>query len=274
MSEPNQPAPRRRFVIPLGRGSAGGGSSPAPMGDAGGGDLRARGRGGRKGGCLKIAGVLAVLAIIGVIGAAIGGYFYWRNYQQQPGYSVAVMFDAALQSDQKTFDEMVDTDKVSDGLADDAIAQAIKLYPGEITDQLRDQIRKAVKDFVPTIKDRAKKELLGEVGKKGDKLKGYPFVLMALMVPRVMTITQDGDTAKAIAPPEAGNTELMLKRNGERWRVVGVKDDAAVARILSSIAGDLPTPDILKGKLPPNLPKLPRNLPKIPGVNDALPHPN
>jgi hypothetical protein len=265
MSEPNRPAPRRRFVIPF-TGSPSAGSMPPPVTDGpaptGARPAKSRGRG-----CLKflIVGVV-ILLVVGLV-AGVGGYFYWRNYQTQPGYSVALMFDAALNSDQKAFDEIVDSDKVSDDLSDQVTNKALAMYPGEVTDAMKQQIQKAVKDFLPTIKERAKKELIGEVAKQGEKLKGYPFPIMALAVPRVMQITQNGDSAKVVAPAQADSAELTMKRNGDRWQVIAVKDDAAVARILSAIMSELPTTDILKGKLPKNLPKSPRDLPRIPGLN-------
>jgi hypothetical protein len=260
MSEPNESAPRRRFVIPFGPGPKPGSTPPFGAGPG----RTASGKRSRGRGCLKFFLVVLVLFLIVLVGGGIGGYFYWQKYQREPGYSLALMFNAALNSDQKTFEEMVDTDRVSDDLSDQVTTKALAAYPGEMTEAVRAQIQKAVKDFLPTVKERARAELPGEVAKKGEKLKGYPFVVMAVMVPRVIKIEESGDTAKAIAPPDAGGTELTLQRSGDRWKVVAVKDDAAVNRILASVAGDLPTPDILKGK---KLPKLPRNMPKIPGLN-------
>jgi hypothetical protein len=262
MSEPNQPPPRRRFVIPFG-----GSAKPAPPLDPppAGGAPRPVGKvpasSSRGGGCLKIFLAVAIVGVLLLIAAGIGGYLYWSSYKTKPGYSLALVFDAAVNNDQKTFEEMVDTDRISDSLADQATDKALKGYGVELPEPLQAQVRGIVRTFVPGIKTRAHDELIPQVVNKSKGLKGYPFVAMALAVPYVIQITENGNTAVAKAPPEAGNTELTLERNGDRWRVVAIKDDAEVERIVAEVAPKLPkVPQI------PNI-KLPPGLPKIPGVN-------
>lgn len=264
MSEPNQPPRRRRFVISLGGSSKSAPVDPMPVGDAplpAGSAPAPAPRGGGRGGCLKIALIVGIILVLIVIASGIGGYLYWNSYQTKPGYSLALVFDSAVNNDQKTFEEMVDTDRISESLADQATDKALKGYGIDLPEPLQAQIRGIVRTFLPGIKKRAHDELIPQVMNKSKGLKGYPFVLMALAVPYVIEITENGNTAVAKAPPAAGNTELTLERNGDRWRVVAIKDDAEVDRIVAEVAPKLPrAPQI------PNI-KLPPGLPKIPGVN-------
>src|SRR5882762_4518616 len=66
---------------------------------------------GRLGKVLLIIGGLLVLILIC---AVAGGYFWWSSYKQKPAYSIALVVDAVQRNDMKTFDTLVDTDKVVD----------------------------------------------------------------------------------------------------------------------------------------------------------------
>lgn len=263
MSEPNRPAPRRRFVIPFGGASKGtppvfdpvpsGGTLPAV------GAPPARKSGGS--GCLKFLLIGGILIVLVLLVTGVGGFLYWNSYKTKPGYSLALVFDSAINNDQKTFEEMVDTDRISDSLADQATDKALKGYGVELPEALQAQVRGIIRALLPGIKTRAHDELIPQVVKKSKGLNGYPFVAMALAVPYVIEIKEDGNTAVAKAPPEAGNTELTLEKNGDRWRVVAIKDDAEIERIVNEVAPKLPKiPQIPQIKLPPGMPK-------IPGVN-------
>ena len=261
MSEPNRPAPRRRFVIPLGGKGTPPPFDPVPSGGAPppAAPAPARSSGGR--GCLKFLLVGGILIVLVLLVSGIGGYLYWNNYKSKPGYSLALVFDSAVNDDKKTFEEMVDTDRISDSLADQATDKALKGYGIELPEALQAQVRGIIRALLPGIKTRAHDELIPQVVNKSKGLKGYPFVVMALAVPYVIEVKEDGNTAVAKAPPEAGNTELTLEKNGDRWRVVAIKDDAEVERIVNEVAPKLPKiPQIPQIKLPPGLPK-------IPGVN-------
>src|SRR4030088_336460 len=70
--------------------------------------------------------IIAVVLLLLVVGLATGGYFWWRNYQDSPAYSLAILADAAQRNDNATVDSIIDTDKV----CDDFVAQVRQRAPG------------------------------------------------------------------------------------------------------------------------------------------------
>ena len=77
----------------------------------------AKGRTRRGGRARKALGVGALVTLGLLAAAAVGGYLWWRSYQKGPEYSLALLVDAARRDDLRAVDEMVDSDRVADGLA-------------------------------------------------------------------------------------------------------------------------------------------------------------
>src|SRR5216683_1721356 len=95
---------RNRIVIPLDSARA----------DAQGG-LRAQRSRSRVG---RVLGFIAIVLLVVIVGALVGGYFWWRHYQSQPAYSLALLVDAAQRNDGAEIDRLLDMDKItSDFLA-------------------------------------------------------------------------------------------------------------------------------------------------------------
>ncbi|HEY0385675.1 MAG TPA: hypothetical protein VGC64_06665, partial [Pyrinomonadaceae bacterium] len=46
--------------------------------------------------------------------------------------------------------------------------------------------------------------------------------------------------AKAVATHNERTIELTMQRNGERWKIIGVKDEILAKRVVDNIARDLP----------------------------------
>ena len=66
------------------------------------------------------------------------------------------------------------------------------------------------------------------------------FLLLALGIPRAADIREGGDAATAVFEREGKRTELSLRRGGERWKVVGVKDDELASDIAQRLAASIP----------------------------------
>src|SRR5438876_1256394 len=77
---------RNRIVIPLDKARA---DEPGRV------RVRVR-RSGRAG---RVLGFIAIILVVVIIGALAGGYFWWRHYQSQPAYSLALLVDAAQRND-------------------------------------------------------------------------------------------------------------------------------------------------------------------------------
>jgi hypothetical protein len=80
---------------------------------------------------------------------------------------------------------------------------------------------------------RGVKAAAGEVGET-------PFVLLALGMPRAARITEEGDAATAAFDREGKQTELALRRSGDVWKVVTVKDDELASGLAQRLAASIP----------------------------------
>lgn len=222
----------------------------------------------------KILGIIAVVLIVLILGAVIGGYLWWQSYKTSPAYTLALLVDASQRNDQAAFDEIVDTDKIVDNF----IPQVTEKALGRLGSLLTASKRKEIEALVPTLMPQAKKQVREEVAKRAGEISARvgdkPFFLIALGVPYVADINEDGDNATAKVKLNDREVELMMQRNGERWKIVGVKDDVMARNIVDKIAKNLPAvgQDLekdLRKQVDKNLPKdLQKNLPNIPGLSD------
>ncbi|MBD0327321.1 MAG: DUF2939 domain-containing protein, partial [Pyrinomonadaceae bacterium] len=183
--------------------------------------------------------VLLVMAAL-LLGLAIGFFFWWRSYKTGPAYSLALLVDAAQRGDTAGIDEIVDTNKVVENFAPQVTEQAVGRLGTALTPAVRKQIESLVPKLLPRVQQTVHDEVIQKVKEIGARAEGKPFFLIALGIPYVVDITEDVDTAKAVATHNDRTIELTLQRNAERWKVVGVKDEALAKRVVDSIAKDLP----------------------------------
>ena len=185
---------------------------------------------------LKILGIL--LAVLLVVGG-IFGYFYWQNLKKTPQYSLALLVDAARRNDQKTIDELVNTDAVVDDFVPQITDKAVELYGRGIAPSTIQKLSQAVAPLLPALKERARAELPALIRDKTQKFENIPFWAIAIGADKYLDITKEGDKAfiKSKVPDKPLN--LILKQNGDKWQVVAVKDEVLAQRIAEKIGQDL-----------------------------------
>lgn len=184
-----------------------------------------------------------VLGIIGVVllGLVVGGYFYWQNYKTKPAYSLALALDAAQRKDAAAFDEVVDTDKIAQSFAPQMIDEATGRLGTALTPAMRQQVEAIIPTLVPTIRGIVRAEVMKHVREATTIAEGKPFFIVALYLPYVVEIKQDGDKATIAAKARDRNVELTMQRSCERrWKIIAVKDPALARRLVDDIAKDLP----------------------------------
>jgi hypothetical protein len=208
---------RNRIVINL--------DSPRPP--------RARGRVGK---VLLIIGVVLIL-IAGGLG--VGGYFWWRNFQTGPSYSLARMVDAVQRNDNATVDSMLDTDKISA----DFVAQvrektagsslATSLWPSQA-----DAVNAAVS---AKLKETIHDQLLTELRDLTDVAKGKPLFLIALGIPYFADVTRQDNTASATVKIKNEVIKINMQSADNRWRIVAVQDEKLAKMVADAVVKSLPT---------------------------------
>jgi hypothetical protein len=193
----------------------------------------------KRGGCVKFLGISAIaLAVIFLIGAVVA-YFYWQSVKQTPQYSLALLVDAARRNDQKAIDELVDTDAVVESFLPQITDKATEMYGKNLPPEKLVKVKDAATPLMPAIKQRARQEVPRVIAEKTDKFASIPYWAIAIGAGYYLDIKLDGDTATVTSKIPERQFELTMKRNGDKWRVVGIKDDALAKRIAETIGQEL-----------------------------------
>ena len=185
---------------------------------------------------LKIFGVL--LGIILVVGG-ISGYFYWQNLKKTPQYSLALLVDAARREDQPAVDELVNTDAVVDDFMPQITDKAVELYGRNLAPATIQKIAQVAAPMLPAVKQRARVEVPNLIREKTKQFEKIPFWAIAIGATKYLDITNEGEKAFIKSRDPERPLEVTLKRSGDRWQIVAVKDEALARRIAEKIGQDL-----------------------------------
>jgi hypothetical protein len=193
-----------------------------------------RRRGGR--GIIKVLLVIAIVLLLVAGGIGAGGYFWWRNYQSSPGYSLALLVDGAQRNDGETVDKILDTEKITDDFVAQ-VRQRLPSLPGVPSSAGSEQLDSAKALATTQLRQTLHDQLIKEIRDLTDVAAGKPFVVVALAVPRFVEIKQQDKTASATAKLKDEQIQLTMQANGDRWRIVAVKDDKLAKLVADSLAG-------------------------------------
>jgi hypothetical protein len=211
----------------------------------------------------RVLAILALLLLIGVVGVAVGGFLWWRHYQSSPTYAVTLMVDAAQRNDVVVFEKLIDDDAVAKNMAASVRQKAIDRYGLTLNSSIQQRIDATVPSLLPQLKQTIHAEVVKELQVIAAKSEPRPFILLVVTVPRMMTVTTEGDTANVKAPVPERTIELTMKREAEQWKVTEVKDDMLVQRVVDNVMKELPA----IGSLDPNSPLLKKSQRKRPRHN-------
>jgi len=270
MSAPQEERPKRnRIIISLERARTAAHIPPLP-------------KRGSRGSRILAVGCLGVVLIF--IGIGVGAFLWWQSYKTRPAYSLALLVDAVQNNDEAAFNELVDTDKVVENFVPQVTEKAIGRYAAALTAPVRKQVEALVPKLLPGIKAQVRQEVSKKIKELAARAEGKPFFLIALGMPYVVDVKEDGDTANVMANLNDRQVELTMVRNQSRWKIVAVKDDVMAAQLVDRIIKDLPAigsdlekqirknlPKDVEKKLPQNVnvDDIRKNLPNIPGINDG-----
>ena len=190
---------------------------------------------------LKTLKILGGALILFLVVATVGGYFYWRNLQTTPQYSLALLVDAARRDDQAAVDQLVDTNAVVDDFMPQITGKAVELYGRGLAPATIQKMTQVAAPFLPAVKQRARAEVPVLIREKTSQFENIPFWAIAAGAERYLDITGEGDRAFVRSQDPNRPLEVVLKRSGERWQVIGVKDEILARRIAERIGQDLIT---------------------------------
>lgn len=193
----------------------------------------------KRGRFAKVLKVLAVsLAALFLVGA-VGGCFYWQRVKRTPQYSLALLVDAARRDDQKAVDELVDADAIVDDFMPQITGKAVELYGRNLPPSTIERVRQAAEPLLPAVKIRARAEISALIRDKTKAFEKIPFWAIALGASRYVNIAQENDKAAITSKTEEQQLNLTMKRSGERWQIVGVKDEELAKQVAEKIGQQL-----------------------------------
>jgi hypothetical protein len=185
--------------------------------------------------------VLALLAIVlgVVIGlAAVGGFFWWRHYQSTPAYSLTLLVDAAQRGDAAELAKRIDDEEIARNMSAAVSKKAGSRYGLAMSSATQQKIEQAMPALLPRLKQSVHDEVAKEVKNFASEPK--PFIVLLLTVPSLVKITTEGDVAKAASAVANSSFELTMRRDADRWKVIGFNDDAVVQRVVDTVMKELP----------------------------------
>ncbi|NNE68303.1 MAG: hypothetical protein HKN33_17190 [Pyrinomonadaceae bacterium] len=184
---------------------------------------------------VKILGIFVGLLVFIVAAAGIAGFFYWRYLQTTPQYSLALLVDASRRNDQALVKELVDTDAVIEDFVPQITDKAVELYGRGLAPEVIKRIASAAAPVMPVVKERARAELPGILRRKTKQFEKVPFFVMAAGADRYLDIVVEGDRAVVSSKRKDIQLELTMKKNGDLWQIVGLKDEMLAKRIAERI---------------------------------------
>jgi hypothetical protein len=106
---------------------------------------------------------------------------------------------------------------------------------------MRQRVEALVPTLLPGVMDTVRAEVMKHIKEVTVRAEGKPFFLVALYIPYLVDIKQDGDTAQVSAKSGERTIELTMQRSAEaRWRIVSLKDAVLAKRLVDALAKDLP----------------------------------
>lgn len=201
---------------------------------------RPRTSGGKPRRWLRVLGILFGLIVVVVVVAGVGGFLYWRHYQTTPAYTLALLIDAAQRNDAAEFEKRINDDEIAKNMVATVSQKAAGRYGLAINSSVQSQIDKVMPSLLPRLKPTIHDEVVKQIKEFAAKSEPQPFILLVVGVPRLVTVTTEGDTAKVKAPLSDRTIELTMQRDADRWKVTEFKDDVVVQRVVDNVMKELP----------------------------------
>lgn len=182
---------------------------------------------------------LIVTILLAAAAFGIGAYFYWQSLKRTPQYSLALVVDAAKENDQATVNELVDIDAVVDDFLPQITGKAVELYGRGVAPDIIQRVAQIAAPVMPAIKDRARGELPNAIRRKTAEFGFVPFGAMVLGAEQYLDIAVDGDDATVKSKLPDHDFEVKMKRDGERWKIVAVKDEKLATAIAQRVGQEI-----------------------------------
>ena len=189
---------------------------------------------------VRVLAILAVFVLVVVVVAVAGGVLWWRNYQSTPTYALTLLIDAAQRNDPAEFQKRINDDEIAKNMVASVSQKAAARYGLAFNSSVQQKIDNLVPSVMPRLKQTIHDEVVKEIKAFASKSEPKPFILLVVAVPRLITVTTEGNTAKVKAPLDDRTIELTMQRDADLWKVTEFKDDVLVQRVVDNVMRELP----------------------------------
>lgn len=189
---------------------------------------------------LKILAIIFGLFVVIAIAVAVGGFFWWRNYQTTPAYTLALIVDAAQRNDLPEFQKRIDNEEISKNMIATVSQKAAGRYGFALSGSMQQRIDSLLPSLTPRLKQAINDEVAKELKDVASKSEPKPFLLLAVTLSSIVNVTTEGDSAKATTSMLGRPIELTMRRDADRWKVTEYKDEVVVQRVVDSVIKELP----------------------------------
>jgi hypothetical protein len=189
---------------------------------------------------VRVLAILTGLVLVVVVVAVVGGFLWWRNYQSTPTYTLALLIDAAQRNDTAEFQKRINDDEIAKNMVASVSEKAAARYGLALNSSVQQKIESTVPSALPRLKQTIHDEVMKQIKEFASKSEPKPFILLVVAVPRLVTVTTEGNTANVKAPVGDRTIELTMQRDADLWKVTEFKDDVLVQRVVDNVMRELP----------------------------------
>jgi hypothetical protein len=124
--------------------------------------------------------------------------------------------------------------------------KAAARYGNRLNSSIQQKIDGTLPSLLPRVKQTIHDEFLSAMKTPEQR----SFISIVGAVQSLMTVTTNGDSAKATGKLAGRDIELGMRRDADGWKVIDVKDDLIVQRVVDSVIKDLPAIGSIDGDFP------------------------
>jgi hypothetical protein len=204
---------------------------------------------GRAGRVLGVTGLVVVGVLLVLF---VASYAWYQGFRKSPPYSLALLVDAAQHDDMAAVETMIDADQIAQGF----VPQVVENLTGagsQLPPQARASLTATLPALLPRVRETMRDEIAQAVkGLSQNQTSNLPFFAKALGLRQASTVVERGDAATVSVNMGNRPVELSMRRDGERWKLVTVKDPQLASEIATRLAASIPAAP------PPQQPNQPR----------------
>lgn len=184
--------------------------------------------------------VIAGFVLLGlVLVAGLGAFVYYQSLRSTPQYSLALLVDSAKRDDKAEIAKLVDIDGVVDDFVPQITNKAVELYGrGQPPEVLR-KVATLALPLLPAVKERARAELPRVIRDRTARFGSVPFFAMVMGAEKYLDISINGDIATIKSKLPEHQLEMKMKKNGDRWQIVGVRDEQLATAIARKVGQEI-----------------------------------